>query len=188
MTSKDAELSVWCPQCKTDGLLTIPEAMLDEPHYVLCPACGGETAQVWCATCGMGGQLFDNVAERPDAWRCGECKSEYPLPADFYDKPVEFEIFKSRKKTNYSFSEFQSLYTSLLNKYAKLALYISLTFSLLAAIVNLIYGIKVGFVFSIVLLALSGFGLLLIFMVVVTLLIPFIYLFQKLREASADAS
>ncbi|MDH5508607.1 MAG: hypothetical protein OEZ02_15400 [Anaerolineae bacterium] len=100
MHSKDVELSVWCPQCKTDGLLTIPEAMLDEPHYVLCPACGGETAQVWCATCGMGGQLFDNVAERPDAWRCGECKSEYPLPADFYDKPVEFVVLPASDLIN----------------------------------------------------------------------------------------
>ena len=77
---------IWCEDCDQQGYIFIDD--FESPHFVVCKTCGWETSDVWCPTCGMGGEYIRNIAKRPASWNCPKCKTKYELPIGFYENPI----------------------------------------------------------------------------------------------------
>ena len=93
-----------CEGCEEEGIYFVND--FEENSFLKCNKCGKETSDVWCEKCGMGGPFVENIEERPNNWKCPDCKSEYTLPNDFYtnsttlylESEVSKEILKSIDK------------------------------------------------------------------------------------------
>jgi hypothetical protein len=81
-----AEFPLNCEQCERLGYIFVQE--LEKPLFVICQICEGETSQVWCPKCEMGGSFVRGIDRHPPSWSCPNCHTKYSLPANFYNKPV----------------------------------------------------------------------------------------------------
>ena len=85
------EFPLNCEQCEQLGYFFIED--INKSSFIICQQCSGETSNVWCPKCGMGGPFIRNIEQRPTAWACPNCHTKYSLPPNFYKKPVPlFEI------------------------------------------------------------------------------------------------
>ena len=80
--NKKIYLYLPCEGCNEEGIYFANN--FEEDTFLKCESCGKETSDVWCDKCGMGGPFVENIEERPDRWRCPDCKTEYMLGNDFY--------------------------------------------------------------------------------------------------------
>ncbi len=80
------EFPLNCEKCERLGYIFVED--LNEPIFVICQKCSGETSNVWCPKCEMGGSFVQNINQHPTAWSCPNCHTKYSLPLNFYDKPV----------------------------------------------------------------------------------------------------
>ncbi len=76
----------WCEDCNSEGYVFVDNP--ESAYFVICKSCGWETSYVWCPKCGMGSAFVENLSERPFDWVCPNCKTKYPLPNEFYEKPI----------------------------------------------------------------------------------------------------
>lgn len=97
MPSKRADIfdqpyvPIWCEGCDEQGYVFDKDVMTGA-FFVVCPHCRYETSEVNCTKCGVGGEFVENIKERPHSWTCSTCKTEYSLPADFYEKPLALHL------------------------------------------------------------------------------------------------
>ena len=82
----DQEFPLNCEKCKRPGFIFIKDS--EKPYFAVCRKCGGETSNVWCPTCGMGGSFVRNIKKHPSTWSCPGCQTRYSLPTGFYENPV----------------------------------------------------------------------------------------------------
>lgn len=81
----------WCDNCGGEGDIFISLEKSDDPALVICSHCSFPSAYVWCEECGMGGQIANtDFRKRPTHWNCKACHSEYSLPDNFYETPINF--------------------------------------------------------------------------------------------------
>jgi hypothetical protein len=80
------EFPLNCEKCERQGFIFVED--LDKSHFVVCQECGGETSNVWCHTCQMGGSFVRNIKRRPKSWSCPSCHKSYALPPSFYTMQV----------------------------------------------------------------------------------------------------
>ena len=88
---KEDFLPVYCEKCRQQGYIFSDN--FDEPDFIVCSCCGSEMSQVWCPKCEMGGDFINELLkERPRSWVCSDCKTEYILPASFYEEPIHLYL------------------------------------------------------------------------------------------------
>ena len=80
------EFPLNCEKCKWLGYIFIDD--LEKSYFVVCQKCRGETSNVWCPKCGMGGSFVKNIKRRPSTWSCPTCHTQYSLPTGFYENPI----------------------------------------------------------------------------------------------------
>lgn len=80
-------LPVVCDQCDKKGFIFVDH--FDIPCLVMCDHCGGETSNVWCPKCRMGGAFVRNISQHPSYWICTNCQTKYQLANAFYENPIK---------------------------------------------------------------------------------------------------
>jgi hypothetical protein len=75
-----------CEECEQLGYIFIDD--LNGSYFIVCQKCGGETSEVSCPKCNMGGSFVRDIENRPSTWTCEGCGSTYSLPPGFYENPV----------------------------------------------------------------------------------------------------
>ncbi len=80
------DIYVECGNCQKGSYIFVNDAL--SPDFIVCGNCGKEFSEVWCPKCGMGGDFVENIQARPNSWICPRCKTQYQLPASFYEQPV----------------------------------------------------------------------------------------------------
>ncbi len=96
-----------CPKCGEPGYY-FNQAPVTTPSTLICWKCGHTFSSVWCDPCGMGGDFVDLSAGKPAEWKCPQCNQIYPLPAEFYENPIQLDPWESlEKNAQTSFSKRQ---------------------------------------------------------------------------------
>jgi hypothetical protein len=87
-----------CDECGGFGEVLVADEFLESQVLIVCSHCSTRSIYAWCGKCGEGGAPVDaDLVHEAGSWRCRRCKTEYRLPANFYERPTSFRPVEFRR-------------------------------------------------------------------------------------------
>lgn len=96
MQSETIKIKMSCYYCQNDFEYEAP-TITDKPYLIECDVCHKKLMGVYCQKCGIGGVVVpeasdfamaavEDFSKKPSSWRCNNCKKDWPIPSEIYEK------------------------------------------------------------------------------------------------------